>query len=383
MTTRVKLNKSPRAVADARDEWNALAGDVPFRRWEWLGAWWNAYRADSELFVLEVRQGPTLIGALPLFRSRVRGRGWTLRLLGSGEVCTDYVSLLCRKEQIPEVAEAAAEWLTQQAAANDPDTLWEYCELDNVPDSDDAIRHLTDALADRQNAVERLPAHRCWAIPLPASESEFLKRLSKNHRKRVRRMKNRLEQDSQLVLRSVQTPDDFAQGFAVLVDLHQHRWEAKGQPGCFRSGPFARFLEEALERLLANNALDLWWLESDGQPIAVQVDCLSRDAAYSYQSGVDVSASALSPGHMLQFALLQRAIAQGRTRYDFLRGSEPYKLSWRAVPETCHTVRVVPPRLLAQARNQMWRVGGAVKRWLRGRLIASGWRKPKHGAEEG
>jgi len=29
------------AFADLRDEWNRLAGDVPFRRWEWLEAWWR------------------------------------------------------------------------------------------------------------------------------------------------------------------------------------------------------------------------------------------------------------------------------------------------------------------------------------------------------
>src|SRR5215510_7389612 len=28
-------------------EWNALAGDVPFRSWDWLATWWKYYGGES------------------------------------------------------------------------------------------------------------------------------------------------------------------------------------------------------------------------------------------------------------------------------------------------------------------------------------------------
>ena len=52
-----------------RDEWNRLAGNVPFRRFEWLTTWWRHYRQpDWKLFVITVREADgELIGLAPWY----------------------------------------------------------------------------------------------------------------------------------------------------------------------------------------------------------------------------------------------------------------------------------------------------------------------------
>jgi hypothetical protein len=52
----VKLLTQYDEIASLAETWNALAGDIPFRRWEWLGAWWRHYGHGRRLFIPAVRR---------------------------------------------------------------------------------------------------------------------------------------------------------------------------------------------------------------------------------------------------------------------------------------------------------------------------------------
>ena len=56
---------------------------------------------------------------------------------------------------------------------------------------------------------------------------------------------------------------------------------------------------------------------------------------------------------------------EGLTKFDFLRGDEPYKAHWRAVPQSTTDIRVTPNRRLAQLRGRVMNVAGAMADWLR------------------
>lgn len=109
--------------------WNELAGGVPFRRWEWVETWWRHYgcREDGspkpgcELFVLTVwDDNDELIGIAPWYRILTRSGARVVRFLGDGEVCSDYVSILCRNGKEEHVTEALADWLTIRNQTNYP-----------------------------------------------------------------------------------------------------------------------------------------------------------------------------------------------------------------------------------------------------------------------
>ena len=53
---------------------------------------------------------------------------------------------------------------------------------------------------------------------------------------------------------------------------------------------------------------------------------------------------------------------------DFLRGDEPYKAHFRALPRPMRTLRVVANRRGAALRHNLWLAGANVKRWIKGRL---------------
>ena len=96
--------------------WNSLAREVPFRSWQWLSCWWRAYgepfalQGRKELFVLAViDDSGGVVGIAPWYIERSRTLGRVIRFLGTGEVCSDYLSVLCQEPDEAAVVSAIAD----------------------------------------------------------------------------------------------------------------------------------------------------------------------------------------------------------------------------------------------------------------------------------
>ena len=63
------------------------------------------------------------------------------------------------------------------------------------------------------------------------------------------------------------------------------------------------------------------------------------------------------------------AIEQGFRYYDFLRGDEPYKASWRAQPIVLNEVRIVGAKRTARLRHTAWSTGQSTKQWVKQHLL--------------
>ena len=61
---RVECFTDAESLLSYRNAWNALAGDMPFRRYDWLMSWWQAYGGANDLYVLGVFAGEDLIGLI-------------------------------------------------------------------------------------------------------------------------------------------------------------------------------------------------------------------------------------------------------------------------------------------------------------------------------
>ena len=143
--------------------WNALAAGVPFRSWDWCSIWWRHYDNDAEWFTPTVRDAAgELVGIAPWYVSRVAGRGRVVRFLGSGEVASDYQSILCRAGCEDEVTAALADWLTGEALGQ-----WDLLELTGVDAEDAAVARLTAHLAERGAMIHQRDGLNCWRLEFP------------------------------------------------------------------------------------------------------------------------------------------------------------------------------------------------------------------------
>ena len=66
----------------------------------------------------------------------------------------------------------------------------------------------------------------------------------------------------------------------------------------------------------------------------------TADGYLYYNAGVDPDARELSPGVLMVYAYVARALASGKSRLDFLRGDEPYKYHWGARDEVIQRLLV-------------------------------------------
>jgi len=359
---RVETLTSSDALADLGGSWNALAGDVTFRRWEWLETWWRHYcREGMELFVLAVRDGDgELVGLAPWYIDRSARAGRVVRFLGSGEICSDYLTLLTARHCGPAVARRVATWLADEGADH-----WDLIELEGVAANDETLETLAVALKAKGHTLHRRERVGAWRVELPDSWADYTSRLSKSRRWKVKTVEKRYFDCGRTVCKSVGNEDELPRGLAILRDLHQRRRASLGDPGCFASARFDRFLTEVARRFLALGELRLHWIELDGRPVAAQIDFISGGTYYHYQSGIAPDANADMPGWLIQIASLKGAIDDGLHAYDFLRGDEPYKASWRAKRQPLIELRVVGRHPAARIRHRAWLAGVRVKGWLR------------------
>ncbi len=353
-------------VEQIADAWDALATS-PFLQRGWLLNWWEAYRSGCELFLLTANdENGQITGIAPLVRQHSASRGQVLRLLGSGEVCSDYMDIMCRNEHAEAVTTAMARWLVDNAPR------WDLLHLDGVSTGARNAPMLIAALGEDGVSVQREDDLNCWRIALPQSWDEYLASMSKSHRKQLRRVQRRALDSGRAVLHTATTQQELDRGFEILIDLHQRRRNSLGEPGCFASEPFAAFLPAAAKALLKQNAVELHWVTLEDKPLAAEIHLKDADTAFAYQAGIDPDLMDEEPGRVIMVATIRRAIEQGYKTFDFLRGDEPYKAHWRAEPQTTVQWRAISPGATSAMRAGVWMAGDRIKSMLKTGLSLTG-----------
>jgi CelD/BcsL family acetyltransferase involved in cellulose biosynthesis len=351
---------------------------TPFSAWAFQRAWWDAYAASAHeqtLVIVDPAAGSDAdpIGIAPLMhRHEVEPTDQLTQTTirhGSDLALTpvqptakavffgasyhaDYATILADPADVGAVADAVAAALCGPTGVDlDHPAQWDVIDLRRLRCGDPAA----DALAA---AFERLAIAPGWAVSLEREDvcpvatipdgvtdlAGFLDRLGKKERHEVRRKMRRAEAVGELALTESRVPLDDLDAF---IDLHQRRWGADGlfppTPGGDASRLFVRRLFEAFG---PDGPVRLCFLTVAGRRIAAGITFEDHDTIAYYNAGVDPDARELSPGVVMVAKYVERAIATGRHRLDFLRGDEPYKYEWGAVDEPIQRllVRRTPDR---------------------------------------
>ncbi|RCS53059.1 GNAT family N-acetyltransferase [Bremerella cremea] len=362
---RVECFTDAESLVPYRSVWNALAGDVPFRRYDWLMPWWHAYGEANELYVLGVFVEEKLIGLAPWFREVGTASGRTLRFLGDGDACTDYLDVLAAPDDMKRVAPLLVDWLQEALTTS---LAWETMEWDNLEANTPVASEVANRLGHCQAIINKRPALSCWRLELPETWYDFEMTQSKSHRKQIRRLINRVLDTERCQLHVCDDPTKIDAALEILIDLHTRRRRMLDQNGCFASDRFASFLREAGHEMMADGHCEVLWLELDNKPIAAEIHFPSDTTVYAYQAGIDPDRMDEEPGSLMQIAMIRRAIEQGKQAVDFLRGDEPYKAHWRAEPRKCETIRIVPNTTFGLIRHGIWTTKTQVKNWFKASL---------------
>jgi CelD/BcsL family acetyltransferase involved in cellulose biosynthesis len=350
------------ALLDARGGGDVMATPL------WLGTWWRVFGGTGgrKLRLLALRDGTRLVGLAPLeLRLAMYRPGIPFRrveLLGSGEreqdeICSIYLGVQAAPGHEAAVAEATAEALVRGAAG-----VWDEALLPSMAGDSPMPRLLADALARRGVDAELAEKNLTSTIPLPATWDAYLAALPSNRRQNVKRA-IRLVADwagGEPTVHRVTTTAELADGLRVLRRLHGERWHDDRAGGAFASPTFSVFHEAVMPQLFARGALDLYWLEARGEPIAARYNIVWHGRALAYLGGRSLALPhRLSPGIVAHAIGIQNAIARGLGEYDFLAGTRGHKKELALATRPLVEIRAVRARVREAARRA---IHGAAQR---------------------
>jgi len=323
------------AFATLSTEWDALAGrgmtDTPFQSLTYQRAWWTHLAPPgATLLTVAVRDEAGQLAAIGCFFAL----DGALHFNGCVEE-TDYLDLIAPAEQ----AETAwAEVLSCLESVTSP--AWSRLELCNVPAASPTRTILPALAAQRGYELHEEQAEVCPTISLPDTFDAYLENLDSKQRREVSRKLRRAE-GAELTTTAVGPDDDVAAAVDRFLDLLQQSTFEKRD--WLNDGRRALFHEVA-RAAQAAGTLQLLFCGIEGRAAAALFNFDYRGRIWVYNSGLDPSAlAALSPGVVLTTAAIERAIALGRTEFDFLRGDEEYKYRFGAIDQPIYRLTLRRP----------------------------------------
>ena len=288
---------------------------------------WNA--ADFNLPTVEDHLGPfpgrgflrAVTGRVELVEgdgallALEREEDGTVRMAGRSSL-TDYHSP--RGSRVPALV---AGWWKQQAPGTKLD--WDSLPRRAAGMVEEGLALVGAEPVTSQSAVTAV-------LHLPTTYGEYLQMVGKKERHEIRRKARRYNRQlGEPVIRTEHGP---GWGFEEFVRLHRLAAGAKGQ--------FMDDQTEALFRRLAD--LPGWRVDlladQGGRAAACVFGYSDADGYYLYNSSFDPAYSASSPGVVLLSSMIEKAVSEGLSRFDFLKGDETYKRRLGAVHRPLYTV---------------------------------------------
>ncbi|MCP4252707.1 MAG: GNAT family N-acetyltransferase [Candidatus Scalindua sp.] len=308
-------------------DWAALLrksrGNTLFLTWEWMYTWWECFQGDRQLLILTVYgESGKLDGIAPLYINKKKLGSISvmkyIKFLGTLPISSDHLDFIISKGEERKVLGTIVEYLFQESR-------WDYCLLTNIPATSLTGRLLKEIMGNRpfQSEISQV----CPYIPLPDQIEEFYSSLSSNRRNTIKRRKRNLQKNYKgFELVTLENPDEIDDAMERLFKLHGEKWRAVKHEGNFTRSDVRDFHKKIARTFLNADMLGLYFLRVQGKDVAALYTFKYNNKLFYYQGGWDPEWSKDRVGSILTNLVIEDAINRGYSEYDFLRGTENYKI---------------------------------------------------------
>lgn len=344
---RVEILRNLAEVRGFVEAWNGLLARVAdhafFARPEWHLAWWEAVAPDQGIRLVTVWSGESVVAVMPLCLSRGGAREGSSRML---EFSTRTQS--DAHDVIVDPWFAPGAWSALRTAfaalASEADVI----RLSHLRNAGAVLSGL--GLAGR--AYSTVQTH-----PVLALDAGTAARAKSGQRKDVRRQRRRLEGMGRLAMTRITGDGDAHEHIAMFLAMHREKWGADGDTRALRDPVAAHhqaFYRRAWDLLAPTGSVHFSMLTLDGEPIAYHFGFLHNRRFYFYKPTYAKSHEVYSPGKVHTGMLIDEAVASRCTEFDFLLGTESYKLAWGSELRHVETLVSQGARAPWSALNTWW-----------------------------
>ena len=259
-------------------------------------------------------------------------------------VVVEYNSFLVEPTFRPAFIDAIAHWLLTQARGD-------IVQLDGFTREE---AHELTAHWPAVEARERESKYLDLSV-IRTKGGELIDSLGRSTRANLRK---RLREYGDLQLEWAETLDAANNIFSELIELHQARWQADGQPGAFASRRFAAFQRALLTELFPQGRCVVFRVRHQGATVGCLFLLVDRGRMLDYLSGLASFDQKPSPGLVAHYLCQCEALRRGFTAYDFLVGDKRHKDNLSTHSQVLSWTRLVRPTLknrLVDALTQLKR----------------------------
>lgn len=315
-----------------RDEWNSLlnksGANTVFLTWEWLDAWWQAYRTIEQPYIILFRDAQEeLIGIAPFVINTIKGicrlnyRAIYFLGLKIGVKESEYLDIISQKDREAEICRKVIDVLKERSGE------WDILLLHEMPETSLCLNKI-NKLTNEQQWLSQETSHGCSIIKIPALYEEYIKTLKPRMRTKVRSLPKRLAEGHMLEFEVCTGKDKLKEVTESFIDLHQKRWEAEGQHGTFSDPKRLQFYNLLSHYFVENGWLKIFSLKIDNVYRAHEFSFLYNNRLFVLQEGYDVDWESKGVGNVLRTYIIQYCIEHKYAEYDFLGGVTYHKNSW-------------------------------------------------------
>lgn len=151
---------------------------------------------------------------------------------------------------------------------------------------------------------------------------DVISALGRSTRANVRR---KLRDYGELQIEWALSFEQAAEIFAELIELHQSRWVAIGQPGAFHSSRFTGFQRALLRELFPTGRCVVFRVRHQEATVGCLLLLNDRGRLLDYLSGLADFEQKPSPGLITHYLCQCEALSRGYSAYDFLVGDKRHK----------------------------------------------------------
>lgn len=272
----------------------------------WLRTWREVFGTGREILLTAIKNDGEVAGIAPLMKE-----GDTASFLGSTDVC-DYMDFITRPGMEKEFFRSLIEDLKKNGIRK--------LDLAHVRPDSAVITHLKPEAEKGGYKVIITPEEISLETSLPGSWEDYLAGLSGKQRHEVRRKLRRLNEagDIDYSFKDMPVKETMDLFLGMFTESRQDK---------------AEFLTDEMEsffRLLAQNMSEEGLLKFGvlrlGNKAVACIMCFDYNGCfYLYNSGYDPDYNYLSAGLLSKALAIKESISEGKKKFDFLKGAEPYK----------------------------------------------------------
>jgi len=319
-------------VLSRQAEWQALvnrsSNQTIFLLPAYQIAWLKHFTTPDQLQLNGfVDQENNLVAILPFFWEDNQ----TLRVIGAADL-SDYLDLVIEPSLETEIYPEIINFLETKIPT------WQTLKLESLPQTSKTLSIFKTLSEKKGWLVSQKEQTLCPVILLPQTWDEYLATLEPKAQQNFRRLLKTIGAEDEISYRCLQTPTEVTNQIDSFIQLHQASGTEKKE---FWTPEREAFFKKAIPALAAEKMVRLYFLDVDGQPAACLLLFEYHNQFLLYNSGFDAYRFGhLGVGNALLLHTIKEAISLGRTRYDFMRGSESYKSLFGVTNEVVYDLEI-------------------------------------------